>query len=318
MSAVSTAVAQLSTDARGARRLADLLAQLVDPTGTAIAAIARRDGNWSLELHFGSPPDQAEIRKLVALVAGAEVGSALTFGALADTDWVAASLEALAPVPAGRFMVHGAHHRSRVTSNRIGIEIEAARAFGTGHHGTTRACLIALDRLLKRGRPRRVLDVGTGTGVLAIAAAKALRRSVMAGDIDRHAVNTARANVGRNGVRNLVRVVHAAGIASPRLRAADKFDLMLANVLREPLRRLAAPAPLLLAPDARIVLSGLLCGQEHSVLAVWQPRGFMLERRITLDGWTTLVLERIALRPCRRESLARPRIRRIVRRSSPS
>lgn len=288
--APGTTVAQISTDAPTARRIIDIVAQVVDSVDTATAAVDRQDGSWSVELYFHTPPDETKIRDLVAIAAGPDAGRALAFGTLADRDWVAASLAGLAPVHAGRFLVHGAHDRSRVAANRIGIEVEAALAFGTGHHGTTRGCLIALDQLLKRRRARRVLDVGTGTGVLAIAAAKTLRRPVMAGDIDPNSVAIARANAALNGVRGLVRVVRSAGVASPRLGRPAKFDLVFANILLAPLRRLAAPAAPLLAPGARVVLSGLLSGQENSVLAAWRAHGLALEQRIILDGWTTLVL----------------------------
>ena len=138
------------------------------------------------------------MRALVALAAGAEAANALVFETVTAKDWVKAGLDGLPPVDAGRFVVHGAHDRTAVAANRIGIEIEAALAFGTGHHGTTRGCLLALDGIVKARRPRNILDIGTGTGVLAIAAARALRRPVLASDIDPEAVGIARANARRN------------------------------------------------------------------------------------------------------------------------
>jgi ribosomal protein L11 methyltransferase len=154
----------------------------------------------------------------------------------------------LKPVTAGRFTVHGAHDRPHVTANRISIEIEAALAFGTGHHGTTRGCLLALDRIVKRASPRRVLDVGTGTGVLAIAAAKALRVPVLASDIDPEAVRIAHENARLNGIAPLVQCLHAAGLAAPPFRTRAPFDLVFANILLAPLKRLAGPMRPLLAP----------------------------------------------------------------------
>lgn len=290
-------VAQLTTDRVTARRIADLLAEAVEPADTATATVDRQDGTWSLEVYFSTPPDEAAIGRLVALAGGAAAGRALTFKTLADVDWVAASLAGLPPVHVGRFVVHGAHHRLRVPVNRISIEVEAALAFGTGHHGSTRGCLMALDRLLKRGRPARVLDIGTGTGVLAMAAAKAVRRPVLASDIDRSAVVIARANARLNGVRSLLRVVHAAGLASPSLRRTD-YDLVFANILLEPLRRLAGPTVPLVAPGAWVVLSGLLPAQANAALALWRARGFSMCRRLGIDGWTTLILQRHrAIRP---------------------
>ena len=144
----------------------------------------------------------------------------IAFDTVEAKDWVKASLEDLVPVPAGRFVVHGAHDRARVPPNKLGIEIEAALAFGTGHHGTTRGCLLLLDHVLKAHRPRRVLDLGTGTGVLAIAAAKALHRNVLASDIDAPSVKVARENARLNGVGNLVQVIRATGFSAPDFRAA--------------------------------------------------------------------------------------------------
>ena len=185
-----TTLARLTCDEATARRLADSLSERFDEAATA--AFEGTDGRWNLEIHFESPPDQDQVRLTLSQIAGADSAARLTFEQIATKDWVAASLAELKPVEAGRFTVHGAHDRARVAPNRIGIEIEAALAFGTGHHGTTRGCLLALDWIAKTQRPRRVLDIGTGTGVLAIAAAKAFRRPVLASDIDPEAVAIAR------------------------------------------------------------------------------------------------------------------------------
>ena len=204
------------------------------------------------------------------------------------------SLAGLKPVKAGRFIVHGRHDRAGIPPNRIGIEIEAALAFGTGHHGTTRGCLLALDRLCKasnaRGRTRHILDLGTGSGVLAIAAARALRRRVLASDIDMSAVRVARANARLNRAGVMVETVQADGVAAPRLRAQAPFDLILANILLGPLLRLAAPLRRLSAHGGRIVLSGIVPAQANAVIAAYRP--FALEQRLDLDGWTTLVFVR--------------------------
>jgi ribosomal protein L11 methyltransferase len=291
----ATTLARLASDARTARRLADALADAFGEA--AVAVFEGAGGQWIVEIHFVEPPNRSAVRDAVAKAAGAVAARAVRFETIAPRDWVAASLAGLKPVSAGRFLVHGAHDRERARDSRIAIEIEAALAFGTGHHGTTRGCLLALDALLKR-RPRlahghpRVLDIGTGTGVLAIAAAKALHAHVVASDIDRRAVEIARANARTNHVAALVEAMHAAGVTAGHLRRRGPFDLVLANILLPPLKRLAAPVARLLAPGARVILSGLLASQTNAALAAYRAQGLALDMRVPLDGWDTLVLRR--------------------------
>ncbi|WP_238185019.1 50S ribosomal protein L11 methyltransferase, partial [Methylobacterium trifolii] len=186
-----THVLRLMTDEASARAMTDLLGEMFDPTDTAVAAFEAEDGvTWRLEAYFADAPDEDFVRGLIRPVIGAEADAA-EFRTIDQQDWVRASLEGLKPVRAGRFLVHGSHDRETVRPNDLAIEIEAALAFGTGHHGTTLGCLRALVAVLKRRRPARILDVGTGTGILAFAAAKALRTRVIAGDLDREAVRTA-------------------------------------------------------------------------------------------------------------------------------
>jgi len=289
----ATIVAHVPIAEADAEPVAQALTDELGGIETAVATFETPDGSWALELYFfNRMPDEARIRGLVARIAGSRAACALTFGLLADNDWVTASLAGLSPVRAGRFVIHGRHDRASVGVNRVAIEIEAALAFGTGHHGTTRGCLLALDQILKAHRPRSVLDIGTGTGVLAIAAAKVLRRPVAASDLDREAVGIARANAALNGARPLVEVVHAAGSRSPRLRARNGFDLVLANILLGPLKRLAASVVAQLSARGRVILSGLLPAQANAALAAYRRGGLVLERRIALEGWTTLVLAR--------------------------
>src|SRR6185503_3880409 len=221
----NTTLARLVCDEKTARRVADSLSESFDSSATAIAAFEGIDRRWNVEIHFEHPPDEVTVRNLVAQTAGPDDAARLVFEAVEAKDWVAASLADLKPVAAGRFTVHGAHDRARVAPNRLGIEIEAALAFGTGHHGTTRGCLLALDGLLKRRRPRRILDIGTGTGVLAIAAAKALRRKVLASDIDAQAVSIARGNARLNGVAPYVECICARGLTGRRFQGDAPFDL---------------------------------------------------------------------------------------------
>jgi ribosomal protein L11 methyltransferase len=281
-------------DERTARRVVDLLNESLDDDRAAVAAFERPDGRWDISLHFAEVPNQASICELVRLAAGNEIAQHITFDTVEAKDWVAASLEALVPVPAGRFIVHGRHDRARVAPNKLGIEIEAALAFGTGHHGTTRGCLLLLDQVLRSRDPKRVLDLGTGTGVLAVAVAKAQRRRVLASDIDPVSVHVARDNARLNGVGNLVEAVYATGFSAPQFALRGPFDLVLANILANPLRQMATPMAAHLAPSAFVILSGLLPHQARSVIASYRARGLILRRHLKIDGWSSLLLQRAA------------------------
>jgi ribosomal protein L11 methyltransferase len=325
----TTKVAMLETDEQSARRIVAIVAECGADERAAISVVDNGRGSARIAIHFAAPPDEEAVRALVAAAAGPAAAAALRFEHLATKDWVKTSLAGLKPVEAGRFIVHGAHDRACVAANRVGVEIEAALAFGTGHHGTTRGCLLALDRICKaftspspckgevrggghaaqrarhttptrlararrpppfRGRNLKVLDLGTGSGVLAIAAARALRQRVLATDIDAAAVHVARANARLNRVRHLVRTVRADGIECRDIKVRAPFDLVFANILLGPLRRLATPLKKLMAPGARVILSGILTSQANAVLSVYRP--LTLEQLIALDGWTTLVLRR--------------------------
>jgi ribosomal protein L11 methyltransferase len=296
-----THVARIVTDELRARRIADFLGESFDPTETAIAAFEQDDGTakppWLVEVYFRAMPDEDSVRDLIALAAGPDMEVA--FDSFGDKDWVAASLEGLAPVRAGRFTIHGSHDRNQVPANTVGIEIEAALAFGTGHHGTTRGCLLALDSLLKRKSPKRPLDIGTGTGVLAIAAARALHLPVLASDIDPVAIATARNNIRFNKAGSYVRSFVARGTTAHAMQANKPFDLVFANILLGPLMRLAAPMSKLLAPDATVILSGLLHAHANAALSAYRAQGLHLIRQIKLDEWTTLVLAKGGSRPRR-------------------
>ena len=294
---MTTTVARLACDEPTARRLAAYLGEIFGADDTVCAAFEDDSGQWQVAIHFRAPPDEADLRAQVALAAGNKAAVALSIERVAPADWVKESLSRLQPVRAGRFVVHGAHDRARVKPNDIGIEIEAALAFGTGHHGTTRGCLLALDDLAKRWRPRRVLDIGTGSGVLAIAAARIFRTRVVASDIDRQALVAARGNVRFNRAANFVTLLRAAGIKSAIARHAP-YDLIFANILLGPLTRLAVPLARLAGPGATVVLSGLLPAHANAALAIYRAQGLVLERRILLDGWATLVLRK-ANRPGR-------------------
>ena len=276
-----------------AKGVVDALTEIFFEGQAAIAAFERPDGRWDVTVHFAEPPDQRLVRELVANAAGRDIAEGIVFDTVEAKDWVKASLEDLVPVPAGRFIVHVRHDRDRIAPNKIGIEIEAALAFGTGHHGTTRGCLLLLDHVLKAWRPRRVLDLGTGTGVLAIAAARALHEKVLASDIDPPSVQVARENARLNVAGHLVQAIRATGFSAPQFVAAAPFDLVLANILANPLRQLAAPMARHLAPSALVILSGLLTPQAPSVIAAYRARGLVPVRHLRIEGWSSLLLRKV-------------------------
>lgn len=292
-------VARVECAEAPARAIAELIVEMFDPAEAAASAF-ERDPNlpawvqqdWIVELYFADEPDHDMVRDLVRQAADERIAEKLVFSRLAEEDWVRASLEGLDPVRAGRFLIHGSHDRHKVGPNDIGLEIEAALAFGTGHHGTTRGCLIMLDRVLKRRRPQAVLDVGTGTGVLALAAARYLREPVAAGDIDPVAVEAARANGRLNGATPWFAPVTAAGVEHPALAGPAPYDLIFANILAKPLKRLAPSLARVATYDAELILSGLLAGDVAGVLSSYAAQGFALAERINLEGWATLLLRR--------------------------
>ena len=278
---------------QAARRVVDLLDESFPEGQAAITAFEGAGGRWDIIVHFAEPPDEGAIRELVGLAAGDEVAQHISFDTVEAKDWVKATLADLVPVRAGRFVVHGQHDRAKVPANKLGIEIEAALAFGTGHHGTTRGCLLLLDEVLKAHLPRRVLDLGTGTGVLAIAAARALRMQVLASDIDPLAVRVARENARLNGVGDLVQAITATGFSAPEFLGRAPFDLVLANILANPLRQMATPMAQHLAPSALVILSGLLPQQAQSVVAAYRARGLVLRKHLQIEGWSSLLMQRV-------------------------
>ena len=287
-------VARLDTDLIIAQAVADAVAERFALGDVAVSLSDAGGGRWQVAIHFRGEAERERVRGAVAAAVGAEAAAALQFGSVEAADWVRQSLAGLRPVAAGRFVVHGAHDRTRVPLNHIGIEIEAALAFGTGHHGTTRGCLLALDAICKamplaKTRPR-ILDVGTGSGVLAIAAARALHAHVLATDIDAFAVRTARSNASHNRAGSLLSVVLADGVGARTIRTHALYHLIFANILLGPLKRIATPLRRLAAPGGRVVLSGILPSQANAVIAAYRP--LALQRRLDIDSWTTLVLVR--------------------------
>lgn len=287
-----THVLRLITDEPSARAMTELLGEMFDPMETAVAAFeVEETGAWRLEAYFSEEPDAEMIRDLIRPVVGDQADAA-AFETIDQQDWVRASLEGLKPVRAGRFLVHGGHDRHQVRPNDLAIEIEAALAFGTGHHGTTLGCLRALVDELKRRRPARILDVGTGTGILGFAAARALRTPVVAGDLDLEAVITARENARLNGLGPLMRLYHAPGVRHALANRPRGFDVVFANILARPLKRLAPSLTAVVADDGVLILSGLIERDVPGVLSTYRHRGFHLARSGVIEGWATLVLRR--------------------------
>ncbi|MDP2738684.1 MAG: 50S ribosomal protein L11 methyltransferase [Pseudorhodobacter sp.] len=274
---------------------ADALAAAIErmtptPTGVGVFEIEDGSGLWEVGAYFLTAPDGATL-DLLALAFGAKP---FAVSEIPEIDWVAKVRRELSPVEAGRFFVYGSHDADKVPAGRVALQIEATVAFGTGHHGTTLGCLRAFDRLLDQGfAPARVADIGAGTAVLAMAAAKVLPdAAVIASDIDQVAVDVALANVAINALDGRLECLEAAGFAHPRLAAAGPFDLVFANILKGPLVELAPSMAAHVAPGGIAILSGLLVVQAESILAAYAAAGFAEVGREDIGEWATLVLRR--------------------------
>jgi ribosomal protein L11 methyltransferase len=260
------------------------------PTGVGVFEVEDNSGMWEVGGYFEVAPDDASLALLAA-----------TFGVksfdvrkLPETDWVAHVKRELSPVDAGRFFVYGSHVVDVPTDGRIGLLVDAALAFGTGHHGTTLGCLLAFDRLLTNGEVfSDVVDVGCGTAVLAMAAAKTTNANIIASDIDPIAIEVAEINLTANAMSGAVMCVTASGFDDPALVSAAPFDLIFANILKGPLIMLAPD----MAKNARIgafaILSGLLNEQADGIIAAYARSGFTLVDREEIDDWTTLTLQHV-------------------------
>ena len=262
-----------------------------EPTGVGVFEIEDGSGLWEVGGYFTEAPDETAL----ALLAAAFGAQAFTVSELPDVDWVAKVRRELSPVEAGRFFVYGSHDSDRVPEDKVPLLIEAAMAFGTGHHGTTLGCLRAFDRLLESGqRPARVADIGCGTAVLAMAAARVLPGTVLAADIDPVAVEVADANVRANGLAGRVECLEAAGFDHDLLRAAMPFDLIFANILKGPLISLAPDMARATASGGHIILSGLLNSQAEEVVSVCSGFGYNLVQQDQIVDWTTLLFQQRA------------------------
>lgn len=280
-------------DLDAARSITGLLGEVFVPAPLAVTQFETGGGGYIIEAYFDAAPDAGEIEcALAGLGIAAAIGE-VRVAAVPDENWVALSQAALPPVAAGRFVVHGSHDAAAVGHGPNAILIDAGEAFGTAHHATTQGCLAALDRLARRQHFADVLDLGCGSGVLAIAALRLFpAAAITASDNDPVAVAVAAGNARRNGAGQHIAFATASGFAHPRLRGAARYDLILANILAGPLITLAAAMKRALRPGGHAILSGLLVVQAREVAAAYRAQGFRVERRADIAGWSTLTLVR--------------------------
>ncbi len=270
--------------------LGDALEQL-DPAPTGVGVFEMEDGSglWEVGAYFIEAPDEVAL----AILSAAFGAKDFAVSEIPETDWVAHVRRELHPVPAGRFFVYGSHDADKLPEDSVGLLIEAAMAFGTGHHGTTKGCLEAVDKLFTAGfLPQSVADIGCGTAVLAIAAAKVLGLRVIASDIDPQAVDVAVVNATANGVAELVTCVEATGFDHAELVAMGPYNLVFANILMGPLVDLAPDMAANTTPGGYVILSGILNPQADAVVAAYSDQGLGLHARNEIGEWTTLTLRK--------------------------
>ena len=286
-----TALTTLPSQA-SAEALAEALERMdPEPTGVGTFEIEDGSGTWEVGAYFQAAPDAAGLALLSAMY-GAK---SFVVSELPDEDWVAKVRRELTPVEAGRFFVYGSHDADKVPDNVVPLLIEASMAFGTGHHGTTQGCLLALDHLLATGRlDGPVLDLGCGTAVRAMAAAHVMEADVLASDFDAVAVDVARAKLAANGMGGKVDCLEAEGLDHPKIKAKAPFGLIFANILKAPLIALAPGITQSLKPHGCVVLSGILNEQADDVVRVYCQEGNTLTQRQEIGEWTTTILQRNA------------------------
>ncbi len=282
------------TNEKTARSLMGPLEELFEIDGLPVSAFENPDDPtcWSISI-YAETNAAAEVHKRIEEFAQ-QAGHGLKFERedIPDTDWVAATLRDLPSVRAGRFIVHGAHEAHVPRSHEIAIQIDAGLAFGTGHHGTTAGCLDMLSRVCKRRNFQNVLDLGTGSGVLAIAAAKQMPSHVLASDIDPAATKTAQTNAKLNGVQANVECITATGFTHPRFKQQGRFDLIIANILAKPLQSMARDLANHTAPGGTVILSGLLPHQRAPLVATFRLQELHLQYCHLRDEWLVLVMQR--------------------------
>lgn len=270
--------------------LVDAVMERDDLALTASAHENEETGEWIFEAACDSPPDVEAFVELARQTLGGTVGFSVT-PIDPDFNWVAKSLEGLAPVIAGGFYVYGSHETGPIPGGLTAMKIDAAQAFGTGHHETTTGCLEAITITLKRKKPRHMIDVGTGTGVLAIALAKRTNKTVIASDIDPISVTTTVDNAAQNGVGKQIIALEATGVNHPAIKKNAPYDLIVANILAGPLMALAPSIGQIAQKGATVILSGILQHQARGVINAYARQGMVLSQKLQRKDWTTLILE---------------------------
>lgn len=268
---------------RDAQALSEALEQ-IEPAPVVSAFELGERGMWEVEAFFSEEPDEADLLQ--------RFGNPMRVIPIEDENWVARALEGLPPVKTERFFLHGDHTATQVPPNAIGLEIEASYAFGTGHHGTTRGCLLAFEHLAKRRHFKNALDLGCGTGVLAMAFARLMHRPAIATDIDPLATQKTIENARLNRAAPYLRAATAAGFKTPLIAEHAPYDLIFANILAGPLMKLLPGIKANLAPGGHAILSGLLDEQANGICAMARAQSLRLIRRSALEGWVTLILRR--------------------------
>jgi len=284
----------VTTSEKQAAEILDLMTVVFGEEDFAIATteVDEKNDVWEASIYLMAEDEAAIHERLRAMLDDGPAGIVIEREVIPDIDWIAKSLEGLKPVRAGRFLVHGSHDRDKVHAHDVAIEIDAGQAFGTGHHGTTAGCLEMIAEVTRARPVANALDLGTGSGVLAIAIRKLLPVPVLATDIDPIAVKVARENARRNGIVQGIDFRVAPGFHSTAFREHGPFDLIIANILARPLMKMAPQLVANLAGGGSVILSGILAAQRWKVIAAYNSAGLKHVRTIWRNGWVTIHLRR--------------------------
>ncbi len=282
-------------DKRDVEHASTLIEEMLYATAISMKETHEGSENWIVEGYFLTEPQRDMALNILDTLQNStrQNNDSLVIEELPEEDWVSKVQSNLSPVSAGDIVIHGSHDTAKFVGKKLAIEVDAGQAFGTAHHGTTKGCLLALQRVMKRQHFNNILDLGTGSGVLAIAAAKLQKSAyVTASDIDPISVRVARENCINNNVGHLVETLCATGLHHSSLQSQMPYDLLVANILAGPLIKMAPNLSRAVNRNGYLILSGLLRNQSRSVIATYRNNHFTLESRIPLDEWMTLILRR--------------------------